>query len=84
MSRRKGKARRRARTIVIKRVWLDVTNGWIRAPLEKEAMKKAKLTGQLPNYGGGKTSAQKGLRATQARGKAPNPLKQPKGKTPPM
>jgi hypothetical protein len=52
--------------------------------LEKEAMKKAKLTGQLPDYGGTKTAAPKGLRATQARGKAPNPLKQPKGKNPPM
>lgn len=47
-------------------------------------MKKAKLTGQLPDYGGTKTAAPKGLRATQARGKAPNPLKQPKGKNPPM
>jgi hypothetical protein len=47
-------------------------------------MKKTKLTGQLPSYGKDKlmVGATKGLRATQARGKAPNPLKQSKGTKP--
>jgi hypothetical protein len=48
-------------------------------------MKKSKLTGQLPSYGKDKfmAGATKGMRASQQRGKAPNPLKQGKGKLPP-
>jgi hypothetical protein len=48
-------------------------------------MKKPKLTGQLPSYGKDKfmVGATKGMRASQARGKAPNPLKQAKSKLPP-